>query len=198
MISTNSSVFNSIPFSRLQSAPLISPHASRRDLKLRRRTHLDRLPMRLAILIVVISSSVAGMAQLSSTGPQAFYDGQTVTAVDLIANPHRNVDLLRGSLVQKPGQPYSPADVEATISALQRVGGFEKVTVDVIPDISGLRLNFILEPAYYLGIVDFRGVPRSLSYVRLLQVVNLQDQDPYDQARLPSAETALAHFLQQD
>jgi outer membrane protein assembly factor BamA len=154
--------------------------------------------MRLAILIVVISSSVAGMAQLSSTGPQAFYDGQTVTAVDLIANPHRNVDLLRGSLVQKPGQPYSPADVEATISALQRVGGFEKVTVDVIPDISGLRLNFILEPAYYLGIVDFRGVPRSLSYVRLLQVVNLQDQDPYDQARLPSAETALVHFLQQD
>jgi len=198
MINTNSPVFNSIPFSRLQSAGLLNPPASRRDLKLRRRTHVDRLPMRLAILIVVIASSVAGMAQLSSTGSQAFYDGQTVTTIDLIANPHRNVDPLRGSLVQKPGQPYSQADVEASIRALQHAGGFKKVTADVIPDISGLRLNFILEPVYYLGIVDFQGVPRSLSYVRLLQVVNLQDQDPYDQARIPIAETALTHFLQQN
>jgi len=32
----------------------------------------------------------------------------------------------------------------------------KKVSVNVVPDISGLRLNFILEPAYYLGTVDFK------------------------------------------
>ncbi|MFZ3191476.1 MAG: POTRA domain-containing protein [Candidatus Sulfotelmatobacter sp.] len=154
--------------------------------------------MGLSILIVVLFSSITGTAQLSSTNPQAFYDGQTVTAVDLIANPHRNVDPLRAALVQKSGQPYSQANVEASIRALQDAGGFEKVTADVIPDISGLRLNFILESAYYLGIIDFQGVPKSLSYVRQLQVVNLQDQDPYDQARIPIAEAALTHFLQQN
>jgi len=152
--------------------------------------------MRWLILLVLWSSPIGGLAQLLSTGPQAFYAGQNVTAVDLIANPHRNVEPLRDSLVQKIGQPYSQADVEASIAALERAGGFKKVTVDVIPDISGLRLNFILEPAYYLGVVDFQGVPKSLSYVRLLQVVNLQDQEPYDQARLTIAETALLHFLQ--
>ncbi|MFZ0200959.1 MAG: POTRA domain-containing protein [Candidatus Sulfotelmatobacter sp.] len=154
--------------------------------------------MGLSILIVVLFSSITGTAQLSSTNPQAFYDGQNVTAVDLIANPHRNVDPLRAALVQKSGQPYSQANVEASIRALQDAGGFEKVTADVIPDISGLRLNFILESAYYLGIIDFQGVPKSLSYVRQLQVVNLQDQDPYDQARIPIAEAALTHFLQQN
>ncbi|MGA9553712.1 MAG: POTRA domain-containing protein [Candidatus Sulfotelmatobacter sp.] len=152
----------------------------------------------MSILIVVLFSSITGTAQLSSTNPQAFYDGQNVTAVDLIANPHRNVDPLRAALVQKSGQPYSQANVEASIRALQDAGGFEKVTADVIPDISGLRLNFILESAYYLGIIDFQGVPKSLSYVRQLQVVNLQDQDPYDQARIPIAEAALTHFLQQN
>jgi outer membrane protein insertion porin family len=152
--------------------------------------------MRWLILLVLLSSPIGGLAQLLSTGPQAFYAGQNVTAVDLIANPHRNVEPLRDSLAQKVGQPYSQAEVEASIAALERAGGFEKVTVDVIPDISGLRLNFILEPAYYLGVVDFPGVPKSLPYVRLLQVVNLQDQEPYDQARLPIAETALLHFLQ--
>ena len=174
------------------------PTASRRNPKLRRFTHVDRLPMGLSILIVVLFSSITGTAQLSSTNPQAFYDGQNVTAVDLIANPHRNVDPLRAALVQKSGQPYSQANVEASIRALQDAGGFEKVTADVIPDISGLRLNFILESAYYLGIIDFQGVPKSLSYVRQLQVVNLQDQDPYDQARIPIAEAALTHFLQQN
>jgi len=81
------------------------------------------------------------MAQPSLTGPQASYDGQTVTAVDLIANPHRNLEPLRSSVAQKAGQPYSQADVQASIAALEQAGGFEKVTVDVIPDISGLRLT---------------------------------------------------------
>jgi outer membrane protein insertion porin family len=197
-ISTNSSVGKSIPYARWQSAPLVRPIASRREFNLRRRPQVDRLAMRVSILLVLLSSSIDGMAQPSLTGPQASYDGQTVTAVDLIANPHRNLEPLRSSVAQKAGQPYSQADVQASIAALERAGGFEKVTVDVIPDISGLRLNFILEPAYYLGVVDFQGVPKSLSYVRLLQVVNLEDQDPYDQARIPVAETELAHFLRRN
>jgi outer membrane protein insertion porin family len=139
--------------------------------------------------------SLVAAAQISSTGPQPFYNGQIVNSVDLIANPHRNVEPLVAAVRQKAGQPYSEADIEASIEALQKLGGFQKVTVNVIPDVSGLRLNFILEPAYYLGIVNFGQLTRYFSYTRLLQVVNLQDQDPYDPARLPISETALSNFL---
>ena len=86
--------------------------------------------------------------------------------------------------------------MEASISALQEKGGFEKVTVNVIPDVSGLRLNFLLEPAYYLGMIDFQGVTKTFSYTRLLQTVNLLDEDPYDPARIPPAKAALLQFLQ--
>ncbi len=137
-------------------------------------------------------------AQLATQGPQSVYEGQTVVAVDLIANPHRDVEPLRPLLEQKEGQPYSQANVEASITALEQKGGFPKVTVNVLPEPSGLRLNFLLEPAYYLGIVDFPGVVKDFSYTRLLQVVNLPDEDPYDRARIPVAETALQNFLQKN
>ncbi|MGA8539551.1 MAG: POTRA domain-containing protein, partial [Terriglobales bacterium] len=48
---------------------------------------------------------------------------------------------------------------------------------------------------YYLGMIDFPGITQ-FSYTRLLQTVNLPDEDPYDQARIPVAKAALLHFFQ--
>ena len=155
--------------------------------------------MRWFMLCLWLSSSASSLiaaAQLSSTGPENFYSGETVTSIDLIANPHRDLDPLLASVVQKVGQPYSQANVEASITALEKAGGFKNVTAHVIPDISGLQLNFILESPYYLGVIKFPGMAKSLSYTRLLQVVNLQDEDPYDQARIPISAAALTRYLQ--
>jgi len=151
--------------------------------------------MRWSAIFFAFILSLAGAAQVSSTGPETLYNGQNITAIDLIANPHRDVEPLRAQITQKAGQPYAQADVQASVDALQREGKFKKVEVNVIPEISGLRLNFILEPAYYMGNVDFQGVAKSFTYSRLLQVVNLQEEDPYDQARLPVAQKALLDFF---
>jgi outer membrane protein insertion porin family len=153
--------------------------------------------MRLSASLLLLCGTLIGAAQVPSTGSPDLYEGQTVNAVDLIANPHRQVEQYRTVLAQKAGAPYSEAGVEASVAAL-KAEGFDKVTVNVVPEISGLRLDFILEPAYYLGIIGFQGATKSFSYTRLLQVVNLQDEDPYDAARIPVAEAALSHFLQQN
>lgn len=139
--------------------------------------------------------AVGARAQLAVQPPQPVYDGQNVSAIDLIANPHRDIDPLRPLVEQKAGEPYSQAKVEASIAALERTGQFPKVTVNVVPDVSGLRLNFLLEPAYYLGMVSFPGATKKFSYTRLLQTANLQDEDPYDQAQIAAAEEALQKFL---
>ena len=145
-----------------------------------------------------LAFGTAAWAQLAQVGPQAAYEGQNVTAVDLIANPHRDVEPLRAYLVQKPGQPYSQTNVESTLAALRDKGGFPKVEVNVVPDISGLRINYLLEPAYFIGVVEFPGAVQHFSYTRLLQVANLQDEDPYDQGRIPVAEEALLQFFQKN
>src|SRR5229473_849086 len=137
----------------------------------------------------------AAWAQLAPPGPQAAYEGQTVSAVSLIANPYRDLEPFRSVVTQKPGEPYSEKKVEESAAALQKMGGFEKVKVNVLPEIQGLRLNFVLEPAWYLGVTDFPGVGKYFSYTRLLQVVDLPDEDPYDPTRIPVAENALRDFL---
>ncbi len=126
------------------------------------------------------------------------YEGQTVSAIDLIANPHRDVEPLRALLVQKVGEPYSEENIQASIRALQQAGKFPKVAAQVTPDPNGLRVGFVLEPAYQLGTVDFSELSRRFAYTRLLQVANLSDEEPYNPARLPDAEKTLLDFLHQN
>ncbi len=153
--------------------------------------------MRLYVLFVFIASVVA-CAQLDVMRPQSVYDGQNVDAIDLIGDPHRDLEPLRAVVIQKAKEPYSQAKVEASIAALQKAGGFPKVSVQAVPDASGLRLDFLLEPAYYIGIVDFPGAVKQFSYISLFEIANLSDEDPYDPARLPVAERALQQFFQQN
>jgi len=137
-------------------------------------------------------------AQLAPQTPQSAYEGQNVSTVSLIANPHRNLDPLRSLVTQRAGSPYSTAEIQASVIALQHAGDFAKVRINVVPEIAGLRVNFLLEPAFYLGIVEFPGAEKSFSYTRLLQVANLADEDPYDPSRIPIAENALRDFLRRN
>ena len=153
--------------------------------------------MRFLVFGFLLAASTA-LAQLAPMGPQTAYEGQNVSAVSLIANPHRDLAPLLPLVTQKTGAPYDEAKIQASAEALKRAGGFPKVDVNVEPEVSGLRINFLLEPAYYLGIVDFPGSGRYFAYTRLLQVINLQDEDPYDPSRIPLAENALRDFLRKN
>src|SRR5439155_24936771 len=104
----------------------------------------------------------------------------------------------RSFVDQKPGQPYSQAKVEASIKALEGTGQCPKVQVNVVPDPAGLRLNFLLEPAYFLGIIDFPGATSQFTYTRLLQVVDLPDEDPFIKARIGIAEQTLQEFFRRN
>jgi outer membrane protein insertion porin family len=149
--------------------------------------------MRTIITILLVVAGLAA-AQKAPPAPQAAYEGQNVSYISLIANPHRDLSPFWPVVTQKAGEPYSQQKVQDSASALQQKGGFGKVRVEVKPEIQGLQLSFILEPAWYVGVVEFPGAER-FSYTRLLQVANLQDEDPYDPARIPIAEKALLNFL---
>jgi outer membrane protein insertion porin family len=153
------------------------------------------LLMRRSAFLFAFFAVAAAWGQLAPPGPQAAYEGQTVSAVSLIANPHRDLEPFRAVVTQKTGEPYSEKKVEESAAALQKMGGFEKVQINVVPEIQGLRVNFVLEPAWYLGATDFPGVGKYFSYTRLLQVVDLPDEDPYDPTRIPVSENALRDFL---
>lgn len=149
--------------------------------------------MRRTVLLLLLLARLA-WGQLQVQGPSPVYDGQTITTIDLIGNPHRDLDRFRPFLAQKPGEPYSQQKIEATIEALQRAG-FPKVSANIVPDLSGLRINFLLEPAYFIGVVEFPGAAKEFPYIRLLQVADLADEDPFDPARVVVARQALQTFF---
>jgi len=141
---------------------------------------------------------VTALAQLAPQAPQAAYEGQNVSAVSLIANPHRDLQPLLPLVSLKAGAPYSQSEIQASAEKLKEAGGFPKVDVSVEPEVTGLRVNFLLEPAYYIGAVNFPGAEKHFSYTRLLQLANLPDEEPYDPSRIPLAEKALTTFLRQN
>src|SRR5882724_272608 len=140
--------------------------------------------------------ALAGSSHLEcQESSKVSYDGQWVLAVDLVANPKISVDSLRPLIQQKPGEAYSTPKIEGTMSALKETGRFTKVEVDVKPDTGGLRVTFTLEPALYFGIFQFPGATKSFSYTRLLQVIDIPNQTPYQHDVVAKAGGALMQFL---
>jgi outer membrane protein insertion porin family len=151
--------------------------------------------MRLFFVLWCVGATIL-FAQLAPQAPQKAYEGQNVSYVSLVANPHRDLDPLFAVVTQKAKSPYSQEKIDSSAAALKKAGNFPEVHVKVVPDINGLRVSFLLEPAYYLGVVEFPGAEKQFSYTRLLQVVDLSDEDPYDPTRIPIAEDTMRKFLQ--
>jgi len=150
----------------------------------------------IALLLALLVSLQSGFSQTKqSVSKQPSYDGQKVGSVDLVANPKIDVSRYQSLVVQKAGEPYSSAKVQATVRALQDTQAFSKVEPQVKPDPSGLKLTFVLEPAYYIGMITFPGALKRFTYTRLLQVVNLQDESAYQQNQVRDAESALQNFF---
>src|SRR5579871_3779205 len=81
---------------------------------------LDRLDMRWLIGALMVYGAIFASAQAIPAGETASYEGQMVNSVDLVADPHIDIESLR-PLVQQPAkQPYSDAKVGATVAALRK------------------------------------------------------------------------------
>jgi outer membrane protein insertion porin family len=149
----------------------------------------------IAVLFAAALAAAVWAQTKESNTKQISYDGQTIGSVELIANPRIDTLQYRSLVVQNPGEPYSSAKVQQSVEALQQTEAFSKIDVRVQPDPSGLKLSFVLEPAYYIGLITFPGTTKVFTYARLLQVVDLQDQSTYQNSKVDAAQSALEKFF---
>ncbi|HEV2469781.1 MAG TPA: POTRA domain-containing protein [Candidatus Sulfotelmatobacter sp.] len=152
--------------------------------------------MRLLLLGFWFAEVTGAVGQLP--GPQPSYEGQNVCAISLIANPHRDLNPLYPFVTQKANSPYSTKEIAQSAAALKRAGNFPEVRVQVTPEVSGLRVSFLLEPAYYIGVLKFPGASNHFAYIRLLQAADFSEQEPYDPARISVAEKGLTDFFRRN
>ena len=129
---------------------------------------------------------------------QQFYATQKAIKVELITRPGLDTNKLRQLLVQKAGENYSEAQVQATVAALMRTGKFDKVDLKVEPEVAGLRVTFICQPIFYVGLMSFPGADKEFSYSQLLQVVNYSSEEPFQESTIPQAEAALLELFKRN
>lgn len=124
-----------------------------------------------------------------------------MAAVEVAGWPDLNAAPLVAKLPQKVGMKYSAALVEQSVAALNselRSGGrLQGVEVEVRPELTGIRVFFVLEPAQYFGIYSFPGALQ-FSYSRLLEAARFQIQEPYTRTAVIDGVAGLEQFFQQE
>jgi outer membrane protein insertion porin family len=124
----------------------------------------------------------------------AAYEGQHVSSVELAGRPGLNTKELTPLLAQKPDEAFSQKLAEESVAALEQTGKFSGVQLEILPEVNGLRVMFVLQPAIYIGIYVFPGAEH-YSYSRLLQVTNYPPRGPYSPASVENARAALEKYF---
>src|ERR1700730_10683984 len=151
-----------------------------------------------AVVALLLISFCVFRADAQEAQPDTYagFEGNNVAKVDVSAKPTYNVDAFRPLIQQKEGQPFSMKAIRDSVAALQKTGLFSKVQVSIKPEQAGLNILFILQPASYIGILDFPGATQTFSYTRLLQAVNIPEQTAFVDDLAAQGAQALLQFFQ--
>ena len=139
---------------------------------------------------------------LPKTAPQvnealSFYEGQSVVAIELSGKPGLDEQSLKPLLAQKEKEAFALAKINESVAQLKQRENVKDVEIEVRPQAEGVRVIFVLQPAYYFGIYTFPGSGR-FAYSRLLQVADYPPRGAYSEYNVDHTRDQLLHFLQQN
>lgn len=153
--------------------------------------------MYIGVCGILLTRAALLSQQSNIAAPVISYEGQAVSSVEIAGRPDIDQRTVQSLIAQPSTSPYSQQKVDATVANLKKNGRFEDVRVAVTPEASGLRVLFVLEPAFYFGVFNFGEAVNRFSYTRLLQAAGYERQEPYRRGRVEEAESNLLEFLHQ-
>lgn len=150
----------------------------------------------LSLLLAICFSGNASQAQDPSAAN--VNEGQTVSAIELIASPTFNTDILKPLVAQQVGQPYAQAAIDKSVAALRQTGKFTDVNVTVVPESDGVRVEFLLQPVFYVSVFDFPGAMGVFAYSQLLGILNWSTDQPYQEQLVQAGRDSLIRLFAQE
>jgi outer membrane protein assembly factor BamA len=122
------------------------------------------------------------------------FEGQIVSSIEVAGRPDLQTEELRQLIPIHAGERFSHDKADEAIAVLKRATQLETIQLDLRPEIEGVRVIFILQPAFYVGLYQFPGAER-FPYGLLLQVSNFSSQEPYSSSDINKAKEGLqTHF----
>ena len=130
-------------------------------------------------MALMLSGTLAAVQDLSSdsqdlqSSSNVGFEGSPVSRIDIAVRPSEDLAQIRALIRQEPGKPFSMEAIRSSVAALQQTGKFTQVQVSLEPQATGLRVLFILQPVYNVGLISFPGATKTFPYTRLLQAANV-------------------------
>lgn len=134
-------------------------------------------------------------AQQNTPSTYEGFEGQKVATVDISIRPQMDATPFRKLVEQKVDAPLSVKAIRESVAALQNTRQFSQVQVKITPEASGLKVLFLLQPAYFVGLISFPGATPTFPYAQLLEAVNIPDQSAYTEDLPAQGQKALLHFF---
>jgi outer membrane protein insertion porin family len=161
-----------------------------------------RIVFAIGMLAIVSARPAAaqqeGQDQESRAASLEGFEGRHVSKITIAIAPGENVELARSLIAQKAGQPLSREAIQKSVATLQQHPEFRQVQVSIEPDADGLRVVFLIQPVYRVGLISFPGAAEKISYSRLLQAANFTLDGPFVADDIAEKEEALKKFLTQE
>jgi outer membrane protein insertion porin family len=159
--------------------------------------HCRHAPYALLWLCPILQFVAGGLLLAQQTQPTGYggFDGQTVSSVEISARPNADAEALRERIEVRAGKPFSARELSESVASLQQTQLFSEVQVSLEPEQAGLRVLFILQPADYVGVIEFPGVGTKFPYTALLQAVDIPEQSPYFSGLVTTGRQGLLDYL---
>lgn len=157
--------------------------------------YLRFLPFGMCLWLWLGSFAAPAFAQATGASTYAGFEGQKVSSVEIATRPQINTVRFEALIKQKAGSPFSMEAIQQSVDALRQTKAFSQIQLSITPEQQGLKVLFILQPAYYVGVVSFPGAEHKFAYTQLLQAVNISQQTPFTKELPDEAEKALLTFL---
>ena len=153
--------------------------------------------LRLLALCLVSLAFLPDRAASQELQPDSLagFEGRTVTRIDIAVRPSEDPAQIRSLIRQEQGKPFSIEAIRSSVTALQHTGKFTQVQVSLEPEAAGVRVLFILQPAYNVGLISFPGATKVFSYTRLLQAANVPASSPFVPDYISDEEQRLLRFF---
>ncbi|HEX5425529.1 MAG TPA: POTRA domain-containing protein [Candidatus Acidoferrales bacterium] len=146
--------------------------------------------------VLWLVGGLPALAQQTTPSAYAGFEGRKVSSVNIAIRPQiTDVTAFRKLIEQKSGAPFSMKAIRESVAALQKTKLFSQVQVKITPEVSGLRVLFLLQPAYFVGLISFPGATKRFAYTELLEAVNIPAQSAFTNDLLPQGQKALLAFF---
>ena len=125
-------------------------------------------------------------------------EGRKVEEIRFPAVPPNDQQQFHDLIPLKVGQPLDRESIRQSIQKLYATGRFVDIRVEAEKTATGVRVDFVTTPAYFVGRVDVQGAPARPSATQIVNTSKLELGEPLTQEKVDRAIKNIEQLMEEN